>query len=87
MAHKPRSRWVQRLMQLGTAVFFAVLLLLCWKAWRMGLFRSLDTLQTFVASYEVGAPLVFLLLQVLCKQVFLQPLQHLQELLQRLYPR
>ena len=65
MAHNPRSRWVQRLMQLGTAVFFAVLLLLCWKAWRMGLFRSLDTLQTFVASYEVGAPLVFLLLQVL----------------------
>ena len=65
MTHKPRSRWVQWLMQLGTVLFFAVLLLLCWKAWRMGLFRSLDTLQAFVASYAVGAPLIFVVLQVL----------------------
>ena len=65
MTHKPRSRWVQWLMQLGTVLFFAVVLLLCWKAWRMGLFRSLDTLQAFVASYAVGAPLIFVVLQVL----------------------
>ena len=65
MSHKPRSRWVQRLMQLGTVAFFAFLLLLCWKAWRMGLFGSLDTLQDFVASYELGAPLIFVALQVL----------------------
>lgn len=65
MEKKPRSRPVQTLMRLGTVLFFAALALLCWRAWRLGLFKSLDTLQAFIASYEVGAPLIFLLLQVL----------------------
>lgn len=62
---KPRSRRVQALMRLGTVLFFAVLGLLCLRAWQLGLFRSLDTLQAFIASYGIGAPLIFILLQVL----------------------
>lgn len=62
---KPRSRRVQVLMRLGTVLFFAVLGLLCLRAWQLGLFRSLDTLQAFIASYGIGAPLIFILLQVL----------------------
>ena len=65
MSEKPRSRPVQTLMRLGTVLFFAALVLLCWRAWRLGLFKSPDTLQAFIASYGVGAPLIFLLLQVL----------------------
>ena len=65
MEQHPRSKPVRMLMRLGTVLFFALLISACLWAWKQGLFRSLDTLQAFVASYEVGAPLVFLLLQVL----------------------
>lgn len=65
MESRPHSRPVRLLMHLGTGLFFLLLGLLCFWAWRLGLFRSLDTLQAFIDSYEVGAPLIFLLLQVL----------------------
>ncbi len=65
MEHKPRSKTVQTLMRLGTLLFFLLVGLLCLWAWKKGLFRSLDTLQAFIDSYEVGAPLIFVLLQVL----------------------
>lgn len=64
MEQKPRS-WVQRLLKLGTVLFFVLLAALCLKGWRMGLFRSLDTLQAYIEGTGVWAPLVFLLLQVL----------------------
>lgn len=64
MEQKPRS-WVQRLLKIGTVLFFALLAALCLKGWRMGLFRSLDTLQTYIEGTGVWAPLAFLLLQVL----------------------
>lgn len=64
MEQKPRS-WVQRLLKIGTVLFFALLAALCLKGWRMGLFRSLDTLQTYIEDTGVWAPLAFLLLQVL----------------------
>lgn len=65
MPQNPHSRPVQTLMRLGTVLFFAVLALLCWRAWQLGLFKSLDTLRAFIASYGLGAPLIFILLQVL----------------------
>ncbi|MBQ4577521.1 MAG: TVP38/TMEM64 family protein [Clostridia bacterium] len=65
MEPRPHSRPVRLLMHLGTGLFFLLLGLLCFWAWRLGLFRSLDTLQAFIDSYEVGAPLIFVLLQVL----------------------
>ena len=61
---QPRSRWVTRLMYAGTALFFLIVILLCIKAWRMGLFNNLDTLQAFVDKTGVWAPAIFLLLQV-----------------------
>ncbi len=64
MEQKPRS-WVQRLLKLGTVLFFVLLAALCLKGWRMGLFRSLDTLQAYIEGTGVWAPLAFLLLQVL----------------------
>lgn len=64
MEQKPRS-WVQRLLKIGTVLFFVLLAALCLKGWRMGLFRSLDTLQTYIEGTGVWAPLAFLLLQVL----------------------
>ena len=65
MEQHPRSKPVRMLMHLGTVLFFALLLSACLWAWKQGLFRSLDTLQAFIDSYEVGAPLIFVLLQVL----------------------
>lgn len=64
MEQKPRS-WVQRLLKIGTVLFFVLLAALCLKGWRMGLFRSLDTLQMYIEGTGVWAPLAFLLLQVL----------------------
>lgn len=61
---QPRSRWVTRLMYAGTALFFLALILMCVKAWRMGLFNDLDTLQNFVERTGMWAPVIFLLLQV-----------------------
>ena len=65
MEQHPRSKPVRILMRLGTVLFFALLISACLWAWKQGLFRSLDTLQAFIDSYEVGAPLIFVLLQVL----------------------
>lgn len=64
MEQKPRS-WVQRLLKIGTVLFFVLLAALCLKGWRMGLFKSLDTLQAYIQGTGVWAPLVFLLLQVM----------------------
>ena len=65
MNDKPRSRLVRNLMRAGGVLFFAVLMLLCLQGWRMGLFRSLDTLQSFIRSKGAWAPVIFLLLHVL----------------------
>jgi len=64
MAEKHRSRRVQRLLNCGAALFFLLLAALCLGAWRLGLFRSMDALQTFVREQGAWAPLAFLLLQV-----------------------
>lgn len=64
MTEKHHSRRVQRLLNCGTALFFLLLAALCLGAWRLGLFRSLDTLQAFIREQGVWAPLSFLLLQV-----------------------
>lgn len=65
MSQKPRSRALRMIMTAGAAAFFLLLIGLCIHAWRLGLFRNLDTLQAYVDSFEVGAPLVFVVLQVL----------------------
>ena len=65
MNDKPRSRLVRNLMRAGGVLFFTVLSLLCLQGWRMGLFRSLDTLQSFIRSKGAWAPVIFLLLHVL----------------------
>ena len=64
MEKKQHSKRVQRLLNWGTALFFLLLAALCLGAWRLGLFRSMDALQTFIREQGAWAPLAFLLLQV-----------------------
>ena len=65
MEKRPRSRRVQHLMNAGAVVFVLLLILLCVRGWQLGLFKSLDTLQAYIESTGVWAPLAFLVLQVL----------------------
>ena len=64
MEENRHSKRVQRLLNWGTALFFLLLAALCLGAWRLGLFRSMDALQTFIREQGAWAPLAFLLLQV-----------------------
>ena len=64
MEKHPRSKRVQRLLNCGTALFFILLGLLFLRGWQLGLFKSLDTLQSYIEGTGAWAPLVFLLLQV-----------------------
>ena len=65
MEKRPRSRRVQTLMNAGAALFVLLLFLLCIRGWQLGLFKSLDTLQRYIESTGVWAPIAFLTLQVL----------------------
>lgn len=65
MEKRPRSRRVQVLINAGAVLFVLLLALLCVRGWQLGLFKSLDTLQTYIESTGVWAPLAFLLLQVM----------------------
>ncbi len=65
MEKRPRSRRVQHLMNAGAVGFVLLLILLCVRGWQLGLFKSLDTLQAYIESTGVWAPLAFLVLQVL----------------------
>ncbi len=65
MDKKPRSRRLQLLLNVGTALFFVVLGLLCLRGWQLGLFKSMDTLQSYIRAKGAWAPLAFLVLQVL----------------------
>lgn len=65
MEKRPRSRSVQMLMNGLAVLFVALLVLLCVRGWQLGLFKSLDTLQRYIESTGVWAPLAFLVLQVL----------------------
>ena len=58
-------RRTQTLLKIGTAIFLLVMVGLCIWAWRAGLFRDVEALQSFIDSKGAWAPLIFLLLQVL----------------------
>ncbi len=65
MEKRPRSRRVQILLNTGTVLFFVLLGLLCLRGWQLGLFKSMDTLQTYIQARGAWAPLAFMILQVL----------------------
>lgn len=60
-----KYRWLRPVMTVGTILFFILLGVLCLRAWRAGLFRDMERLQTFIRSCGVWAPLVFILMQIM----------------------
>ena len=59
----PSVRRTQTLLKIGTAIFLLAMVGLCIWAWRAGLFRDVEALQSFIDSKGAWAPLIFLLLQ------------------------
>ena len=58
----PSVRRTQTLLKIGTAIFLLAMAGLCIWAWRAGLFRDVEALQSFIDSKVAFAPLIFLLL-------------------------
>ncbi|UWN96898.1 TVP38/TMEM64 family protein [[Bacteroides] pectinophilus] len=66
MKNRDRERiWVSKILRVVGWVLVALLILIVFRAWRAGVFTSLDKMEAYIGRFGIWSPFVFIIYQIM----------------------